>query len=299
MKKMSKSLRAFIIKKRLKNPLILKTLYVFISLLLLAALIGLIICFLSISKFSISNFLNNSGSVAILASLLGATVGGIITYFVTIQSLIQSNHIKSAIINKKTIYEPLLIEFKSLIKDFLNDEVVRISFDSTYRHSNFAQFEVWIRIKNDSRYYQMPNYLRAYLLSLEENITSYVGQIEEIKQSAFDFLKTQVENLGYEITQNEVGIKSFFNVEDLINTKKDYLSTVILKDKIVGIPDLTEEEKQSMNEAFNNYLYTTNSIKDYFRIKEKVISLLNELVEILELIIITITNKYERKSSLF
>ncbi|AIW40964.1 hypothetical protein [Paenibacillus polymyxa] len=245
---MNKKLRSFLIKTRLKHPLILKILCVALLFLLLCILFSSIIYFLNISKFNVSKFLNNSGSVAILASLLGATVGGAITYFVTIYSLIQSNHIKSAIINKKTIYEPLLIELKSLIKDFSNNNIVQISFNSTRRHPNFAQFEAWMRIKNDSRYYQMPSYLREYLLSLEEHVVSYVKQMENVEQSAFEFLKRQVENLGHEITDNEAGVKSCFNSEDLISRKKDTLNEIFLRDRIVGMPDLTEGEKLIVNE---------------------------------------------------
>lgn len=192
---MSKSLKISLAKLRLKHPLILKIFLMMILILLFVIFSSVLIRSFNLSDLDIFKFLDNSGSVAILASLLGATVGGAITYFVTIYSLIQSNHIKSAIINKKTIYEPLLIEFKSFSKDLSNNDVVQISFNSARRNRNFTQFEVWMRIKNDSRYYQMPSYLRENLLSLEEDVISYIKQMENVEQSAFNSLKKQIKIL--------------------------------------------------------------------------------------------------------
>ncbi|MEJ8305322.1 hypothetical protein, partial [Saccharibacillus sacchari] len=208
---MSKSLKTSLAKVRLKHPIILRFVLIIILILLLAVLSNFLINAFDSSNVDVFKFLDNSGSVAILASLLGATVGGAITYFVTIYSLIQSNHIKSAIINKKTIYEPLLIEFKSLSKDLSNNKVVQISFNPARRNRNFTQFEVWMRIKNDSRYYQMPSYLREKLLSLEEDVISYIKQMENVEKSAFDSLKTQIKKVGKEIERNEASIGSFFD----------------------------------------------------------------------------------------
>ncbi|SYX85052.1 hypothetical protein [Paenibacillus alvei] len=286
-------------KLRLKYPVIMKSIDYIIYFLVLYTVIRLFICYIQRTNLNITSDFNSPEIVTIIASILGATVGGIITYFVTTRSLIKSNHIKSAVINKKTIYEPLYIEFKELLKEISEKDVIYLSQDSAYRTIVSTQFEVWTRIKKDSRIFQIPEYLKRNLLSFEEHLLGYINHFDIIDSNALEFFEAQLEDMGHHIEENKSEIKSFLDTEALINRQEDYLKTYIFKDEILGVPNLSQAEIDLINNEFNTYITNNKDIEEHHRRKNSVIYYLNDLIKILELIIIRITNNYEKQSNLY
>ncbi|KOR90393.1 hypothetical protein [Paenibacillus solani] len=299
MKDNMKKVQYYLDKVKLRHPMGILILKYLIIVALIFLLIKIYLCYSRQVNVALKMGVESPGVVAILASLLGATVGGVITYFTTTRSLIQGNHIKSSIINKKTIYEPLHIELKNLMNELVENDIIHLSTNPSNRHGGTTEFEVWTRIKNDSRLYQLPEYLKIDLLNLEDKIFSYVKQRNSIGNNAFKYLKTQLESLGYKISENESGIESCFDIEDLIKRQTDILKTSILNNKILGMPDILEEDKEMLNVRFNAYIHNTTDITELESSKHKLTISIKSLVDIIELIIITITNKYERQSKLY
>lgn len=254
---------------------------------------------LSKYKDCLTAFELSSEVIVVLASLLGATVGGLITYLTTTKSILRSNHIKSSLINKKTIYEPLLIELKELRKDVAEKQTIYLCSDPSFRTYGSTLFTVWLRIKSHGRYYQLPDYLRIELLELENELLKYTKKIERIIDDAYDFFIFILGNHGYQLEEKRGHIKSFFHTDKIIRKEADILLKDLLEKKILGIPTVTEDDKGIMNTEFNDYIKTNENISEFEQQKKRLIEILDKNIKLLELIIISIVRKYERQNYIF
>ncbi|SFI42521.1 hypothetical protein SAMN05192551_1212 [Tindallia magadiensis] len=295
MREVKFSLKDKIDKFTLKHQVVVKNIFR-IGLTLFILFIGYKIW--GFKRSEISSLASNSEIVVILAALLGATIGGFITYFINIQSLLKSSHIKSSIVNKKVIYEPLLIEYKNIKNELENSKVLYFSYDLNFRTIGSTPFEVWNRIKNDARYYQIPEYIIKEYLILENYICHYLTSQETIKKSAFEEIIRLLKCKGYEITENKTGIFSFINVQELLN-RENILENKLLKDRIFGFPELKDGDKESIILEFSHYIQNTRTIDDFYKAKAILLNSLNGCIEITETVIIRITNEYERRNNIF
>lgn len=293
--KEEKNIKDKINKFKLKHPVCLNTVKHIFRIILIMLVLYLLFMF---SGEQIKKMISNSQIVVILASILGASVGGIISYFINIQSMLKSNHMKSSIINKKVIYEPLLMEFKKIRKELSENEMVYFCFNSNYRTIGSISYEVWGRIKSDTRYYQMPDYLRKECIIVDNNIQDYSKAKISMVDNAYEIFNKLIEQKGYKIVENINGIKSFIKAQDLIrgvNVVKDCL----LKEGIKGIPEVSNEDKEKIIYEFDNLMKSSSIISDYVNIKNTLLESLDECIETIEIIIIRIANVYERKNNVF
>lgn len=237
--------------------------------------------------------INDSGKVAILASALGSIVGGLVTYFTNNFSVLKQNKMKNALLNKKIIYEPLLIEFKHIKNEFNNrNGIIRFSFDPEYKYFCNAHFHVWGRIKNDTRVYRIPEYIRKYIDNLENNIKEYEEYKEVINEEVFNRLEYILKNYGYEITDNRGGIASFIKLGNIIS-EISVGEWEIVGESIVGMPKISREHVPYIVEELDKFLYEKKYAKVFNNNIENIVKILDKCIYIIEFVIINITKQYE------
>lgn len=172
-------------KFQLRHPIIYQLIKYLIVILVIYLLIKLFLyCFdMSAISFDFSPEL-----IAVIGSLLGATVGGIITYFTTTHSILKTNHVRSSIINKKTIYEPVLQDLKNILEAFDKKEELKVLYFQ-YRIQDSKLLGAWNRVKNDTRIYQIPEYAKEELCNMEQSLKGYFEHIGNTKTEAFDYFE--------------------------------------------------------------------------------------------------------------
>ncbi|MFY3791826.1 hypothetical protein ACOQFO_09035 [Ureibacillus sp. MALMAid1270] len=289
-----KSISLKLNKYELKNPFVFFALKLSLLIVVILLLIKIILTTYEIIDMDLSTEM-----ITVLASLLGATVGGVITYITTTGSILKSNRVKSAIINKKTIYEPIYIEFKQLLEDIEQKEIIYISRDSRYRTIGSTSFEFWTRVKNDTRIFQIPDYLNKDIVEMENTLNKYMKQVDYLIDNALEQFESILNANGYQINDNRDGIRSFFKAKKIIHKEKDILLEDFFRNGVFGISKIIEKDKPIINAAFNDYIENNSELANYEFLRNLLVEKLKNCLEVIELIIKTIRNKYERQNNLF
>ncbi|MGG3623128.1 hypothetical protein ABES25_06135 [Bacillus gobiensis] len=277
-------------KFKLKHPKVDRLINLLIVLLVLLLTIEITYLYNLLGPFKISTEL--------IASLVGATIGGIITYYTTTHSVLKTNQVKSSIVNKKTIYEPILKELQDLLIEFEKNEDTGGNLYKKHKWYNLNLLEAWTRIKNDTRVFQIPNYLKYDLIKMEEELVNYFVYMDEATQSASDYFVELLRERGYEIKENDFHMGHFFGVDETVN-KKTNLALEIFNDNISGVPEVENEDQQAINEIFNEYILNNDKVDILKNKRQITIESIEDCKEVVELIIITIINKYERQNNIF
>ena len=102
--------------------------------------------------------------VGIIGTLLGAIVGGVFTLLGTVWVQKRQARIQNDIRRSNTIYKPLYDELKHIHDEILieNQYPQSIVFGNANPYEHGINYEVWIRIKSDSRYLETPEPLRQH-----------------------------------------------------------------------------------------------------------------------------------------
>ena len=234
--------------------------------------------------------------VVLLAALLGAVVGGIITYLINIKSIFINNHIKSAIINKKVIYEPLLIEFKQIRKRIEKESVLYFSHNAEHRTIGSTPFETWLRIKNDARFYQIPDFYQKECLDIEQPIEKYKNKIKEVEQTFYELFITTLKEKGHKIENINRGLRSFFRCKNIIE-EKDFIKTQILDRNILGLTKIDDElQKVEISRICNEKLLEIGVVKEFEIFTEDLKKYLDIAIISAERILKRISTVYEKRN---
>lgn len=294
MLKLYKSIIMKIDKYELKNPLVSSVFKLFLVLIVFTLLLKKFLTLYELINVDLSTEM-----ITVLASLLGATVGGIISYLTTTGSILKTNRVKSAIINKKSIYEPIYIEFKQLLEDLEKKEIIYISRDARYRTIGSTSLEFWTRVKKDTRIFQIPEYLSKDVVEMENALDMHLKQIKLLKNTVFVEFESMLNTKGYYIFENRDNVRDFFSVEKIIRREKDILLEDFFERKFFGVPEISDEDKTVINAVFNHYIQNKMDLSEYETQRDLLVNKLKNCLEVIELIIKTITNKYERQNNLF
>ena len=112
----------------------------------------------------------------IIGTLLGAIVGGVFTLLGSIIINKNVQKAQNAIKRKGIIYKPLYDELKNIHERILIDNPYpnNVSFEKEIQsYIPIPQYTVWGRIKNDSRYFEVPKKLRDEMEKLYKTIETY------------------------------------------------------------------------------------------------------------------------------
>lgn len=72
----------------------------------------------------------------------------------------------------------------------------------------------------------------------------------------------------------------------------------LFKNNVFGLPEVSEEDIQTINKQFDKYVEDNKNIDIYHEKLEKAKSTVTNCKEVVELMIITIINKYEKQSKI-
>lgn len=262
---------------------------------ILAIIFTFVIIFFLVKIYKSYNFTkitNNPTTFGVIATLLGAVIGGV---FTLLGSIWVNKREQKSIYNlrrKNIIYSPLYDELINIKRNILekNQYPVYIAFgigqQTIIPH---PQYSAWDRIKNDTRYLEVPLLLKDQMEKLYDTLREYIS----IRNSADAEIKEIV---------NKVLVMNGFEPSTIINLG-EVLSSDILQGKDVDIINeiyfskencnISKEEVKKINLKILNFANELSSLNNIRRVYTILMQEQDKAIEILSLLIKEIMQKYE------
>lgn len=243
-------------------------------------------------SYNSTKITNNPTTFGVIATLLGAVIGGI---FTLLGSIWVNKREQKSIYNlrrKKIIYSPLYDELINIKMNILEENqypgyiVFGIRQQTIIPH---PQYSAWDRIKNDTRYLEVPLLLKDQMEKLYDTLREYIS----IRNSADAEIKEIV---------NKVLVMNGFEPSTIINLG-EVLSSDILQGKDVDIfneiyfskekCNISKEEVKKINLQILNFANELSSLNNIRRVYTIWMQEQDKAIEILSLLIKEIMQKYE------
>lgn len=235
---------------------------------------------------------NDPTTFGVIATLLGAVIGGV---FTLLGSIWVNKREQKSIYNlrrKNIIYSPLYDELINIKRNILEENqypvyiVFGIEQQTIIPH---PQYSAWDRIKNDTRYLEVPLLLKDQMEKLYDTLRKYIS----IRNSADAEIKEIV---------NKVLVVNGFEPSTIINLG-EILSSDILQGKDVDIfneiyfpnenCNISKEKVKKINLQILNFANELSSINNIRRVYTIWMQEQDKAIEILSLLIKEIMQKYE------
>lgn len=262
---------------------------------ILAIIFTFVIIFFLVKIYKSYNFTkitNNPTTFGVIATLLGAVIGGV---FTLLGSIWVNKREQKSIYNlrrKNIIYSPLYDELINIKRNILekNQYPVYIAFgigqQTIIPH---PQYSAWDRIKNDTRYLEVPLLLKDQMEKLYDKLREYIS----IRNSANAEIKEIV---------NKVLVMNGLEPSRIINLG-DVLSSDILQGEDVDIfneiyiskenCNISKELVKKINLQVLNLANELSSLNNIRRVYILWMQEQDKAIEILSLLIKEIMQKYE------
>lgn len=243
-------------------------------------------------SYNFSRITNNPTTFGVIATLVGAVIGGV---FTLLGSVWVNKREQKSIYNlrrKNIIYSPLYDELINIKRNILEKNqypsyiVFGIGQQTIIPH---PQYSAWDRIKNDTRYLEVPALLKDQMEKLYDKLREYIS----IRNSANAEIKEIV---------NKVLVMNGFEPSTIINLG-DVLSSDILQGKDVDIFDeiylskedcnISKEVVEKINSQILNFANELSSLNNIRRVYTLWMQEQDKAIEILSLLIKEIMQKYE------
>ena len=262
---------------------------------ILAIIFTFVVIFFLVKIYKSYNFTkttNNPTTFGVIATLLGAVIGGV---FTLLGSIWVNKREQKSIYNlrrKNIIYSPLYDELINIKMNILEKNqypgyiVFGIRQQTIIPH---PQYSAWDRIKNDTRYLEVPLLLKDQMEKLYDTLREYIS----IRDSADAEIKEIV---------NKVLVMNGFEPSTIINLG-EVLSSDILQGKDVDIfneiyfskenCNISKEEVEKINLQILNFANELSSLNNIRRVYTIWMQEQDKAIEILSLLIKEIMQKYE------
>ena len=262
---------------------------------ILAIIFTFVVIFFLVKIYKSYNFTkttNNPTTFGVIATLLGAVIGGV---FTLLGSIWVNKREQKSIYNlrrKNIIYSPLYDELINIKMNILEKNqypgyiVFGIRQQTIIPH---PQYSAWDRIKNDTRYLEVPLLLKDQMEKLYDTLREYIS----IRNSANAEIKEIV---------NKVLVMNGFESSTIINLG-EVLSSDILQGKDVDIfneiyfskenCNISKEEVEKINLQILNFANELSSLNNIRRVYTIWMQEQDKAIEILSLLIKEIMQKYE------
>lgn len=245
----------------------------------------------------LNKVLKNDGGIAIVAATIGSITGGIISYFTNYIANIKNNKMKNAIFNKRTIYEPLLLEVNKISKYISNNQnfpdIINIGFkeidDGCF--TDYLVINTWKRIKDDTRFYKMPEYLKEQMENLHFEIKELERYKRYIEEDVFDKACDELESFGYRLNLNNR--YSIFQYYRILENEIDELDCFCNWGEFEGDKSKYEIDVIKIKENIFKHINRQQYINNYIGIIQKIENVNNNCKKILEVIVKDIIRQYE------
>ncbi len=238
---------------------------------------------------------NDPTTIGVLGTLLGAIVGGLFSLigsvYVNNKKIISESEIKK----KNVIYRPLydeLLDTKKII-EIENRYPTYVRYQKGQQTiTRHPQITAWQRICSDSRILDTPNVLKEqyqrYLKSIE-NYTKVRNEANEIIQSVIN--KTVKDEIGKENAITNLGSCLSDEILDNTLTGNKLKSYWHLSGEDENSNDKWDEVASKISSKCNNF----EEIKTIRNAYNDWISIQDETIKLLELLILEINIKYEKQ----
>ena len=262
---------------------------------ILAIIFTFVVIFFLVKIYKSYNFTkitNNPTTFGVIATLLGAVIGGV---FTLLGSIWVNKREQKSIYNlrrKNIIYSPLYDELINIKMNILEENqypgyiVFGIRQQTIIPH---PQYSAWDRIKNDTRYLEVPLLLKDQMEKLYDTLREYIS----IRNSADAEIKEIV---------NKVLVMNGFDPSTIINLG-EVLSSDILQGKDVDIfneiyfskekYNISKEEVKKINLQILNFANELSSLNNIRRVYTIWMQEQDKAIEILSFLIKEIMQKYE------
>lgn len=245
----------------------------------------------------LNKVLKNDGGIAIVAATIGSITGGIISYFTNYIANIKNNKMKNAIFNKRTIYEPLLLEVNKISKYISNNQnfsdIINIGFkeidDGCF--TDYLVINTWKRIKDDTRFYKMPEYLKEQMENLHFEIKELERYKRYIEEDVFDKACDELESFGYRLNLNNR--YSIFQYYRILENELDELDCFCNWGEFEGDKSKYKIDVIKIKENIFKHINRQQYINNYIGIIQKIENVNNNCKKILEVIVKDIIRQYE------
>ena len=245
----------------------------------------------------LNKVLKNDGGIAIVAATIGSITGGIISYFTNYIANIKNNKMKNAIFNKRTIYEPLLLEVNKISKYISNNQnfsdIINIGFkeidDGCF--TDYLVINTWKRIKDDTRFYKMPEYLKEQMENLHFEIKELERYKRYIEEDVFDKACDELESFGYRLNLNNR--YSIFQYYRILENELDELDCCCNWGEFEGDKSKYKIDVIKIKENIFKHINRQQYINNYIGIIQKIENVNNNCKKILEVIVKDIIRQYE------
>ena len=262
---------------------------------ILAIIFTFVVIFFLVKIYKSYNFTritNNPTTFGIIATLLGAVIGGV---FTLLGSIWVNKREQKSIYNlrrKNIIYSPLYDELINIKRNILEKNqypgyiIFGIGQQTIIPH---PQYSAWGRIKNDTRYLEVPLLLKDQMEKLYDTLREYIS----IRNSADAEIKEIV---------NKVLVMNGFEPSTIINLG-EVLSSDILQGKYIDIfneiyfskenCNISKEEVKKINLQILNFANELSSLNKIRRVYTIWMQEQDKAIEILSLLIKETMQKYE------
>jgi hypothetical protein len=245
------------------------------------------------------------GIAGIFGSLLGAIIGGMLTFTAAIYSQRNQTAARGAVVRKNTIYTPLYDELVS-IRAMLEENPYPQLFElGSGRQTALPHpiFGAWERIKKDSRILQVPQYIANNLEEYTESVRTYLSlRYESARdvQEKMNQIYRREHNAEFEI--KNIGDTMLASVILGVNPTRggmnlrQEIALESQRDLMSAQPkqELTDQQINHLTQEIYNQCNELPSVKRLVEAYERSVSKLEDLIKALATIIEVINKKYER-----
>ena len=231
-------------------------------------------------------------SIAVFGTLLGAIVGGLFTLIGT--HFDNKAHLKRQAEIKRNglIYKPLYDELSKVKNDILPYNKYPRYFNYAGRKSHYPdspQYEIWDRIKSDTRFLETPECIKTEMEELYKCIDNYLAVRENANNRIEDILNSTI--------QNELNISCDIRIGDFL-LKKVFEEE---KENIIDLVEeffrprtsIGEEEKARISNLFYETCLNDEHLNRLIESREKWIQQQDYVLEVLRVHICLVNLKYE------
>ena len=262
---------------------------------ILAIIFTFVVIFFLVKIYKSYNFTsitNNPTTFGVIATLLGAVIGGV---FTLLGSIWVNKREQKSIYNlrrKNIIYSPLYDELINMKRNIFekNQYPGYIVFGiGQQTHMPYPQYSAWDRIKNDTRYLEVPLLLKEQMEKLYDTLREYISirnsanaEIKEIVDKVLvmnDFEPSTVINLGEVLSSDILQGKDIDIFNEIYFSKKNC--------------NISREVSKKINLQILNFANELSSLNNIRRVYTLWMQEQDKAIEILSLLIKETMQKYE------
>ena len=252
--------------------------------------VALYMTIVGMTKMDFCTLTENAGLFGVVGTLLGAFIGGVFSLMGSVWVSNKQQKAAQNIKRKNIIYSPLYDELINIQNNILEQNPFPwyIEFEKGPQTIlPHPQYDAWRRIKSDTRYLEVPDYLKKQIEKLENTIHDYI----EYRYKANVEIQTILNN---SLSENGLSKCEIINIGQVLssdileNKKNDFYNEAMMSDD-----NIDNDRKNIFNEVMltkcNENMIIIETRKRYYAWCE----VQKQTIEMLSIMIKQVLLKYE------